>query len=148
MLLFVRLSAIDWFDEMIDEFPESWTVADSCKTAPLLENRDVDFIDVSSGGIHLLQSTSIKSGPGYQVRFVQAIKEDVGHRAIVSAVGSIRTAILAEEYLQSGVDVVMCGRWFQMNPGLVYAFAEELGVEVKMANQIGWAFSGRGKRKV
>jgi hypothetical protein len=29
----------------------------------------------------------------------------------------------------------MCGRWFQKNPGLVYAYADELDVKVKMANQ-------------
>jgi 2,4-dienoyl-CoA reductase-like NADH-dependent reductase (Old Yellow Enzyme family) len=147
MPLFVRLSATDWFDDMKDEFPESWTVADSCKLSPLLVDRGVDFIDVSSGGIHPKQSTSIKSGPGYQVPFAQKVKEAVGERAIVSAVGGIKTATLAEEYLHSGIDVIMCGRWFQENPGLVYAYAKELGVEVKMANQIGWGFGGRGKGK-
>ncbi|KAJ4344087.1 NADH-dependent flavin oxidoreductase [Ascochyta clinopodiicola] len=143
--LFVRLSATDWFDNMKDEFPESWTVADGCKIAPLLVDRGVDFIDVSSGGIHPKQSTSIKSSPGYQVPFAQEIKKATGDRAIVSVVGGIKTSILAEEYLQSGVDVVMCGRWFQENPGLVNAYAQELGVNVKMANQIGWAFGGRGQ---
>lgn len=145
MPLFVRLSATDWFDNMKDEFPESWTVADSCKLAPLLADRGVDFIDVSSGGIHPRQSTSIKGGPGYQVPFAQEVKKAVGDRAIVSAVGGIKSAALAEGYLNDGVDVIMCGRWFQENPGLVYAYAKELGVDVKMANQIGWGFGGRGK---
>lgn len=145
MPLFVRLSATDWFDNMKDEFPESWTVADSCKLAPLLVDHGVDFIDVSSGGIHPKQSTSIKSGPGYQVPFAQEIKKAIGDRAVVSAVGGIKTAALAEGYLNEGVDVVMCGRWFQENPGLVYAYANELDVDVKMANQIGWGFGGRGK---
>ncbi|KAF9696714.1 hypothetical protein EKO04_005320 [Ascochyta lentis] len=147
MPLSVRLSATDWFDNMKDEFPESWTVADSCKVAPLLVDHGVDFIDVSSGGIHPKQSTSIKSGPGYQVPFAQEIKKAVGNRATVSAVGGIKTAILAEEYLQSGVDVVMCGRWFQENPGLVNVYAKEFGVDIKMANQIGWGFGGRGQGK-
>ena len=63
----------------------------------------------------------------------------------MSAVGGIKSAALAEGYLNDGVDVIMCGRWFQENPGLVYAYAKELGVDVKMANQIGWGFGGRGK---
>ncbi|KAM0329497.1 hypothetical protein ACHAQA_004806 [Verticillium albo-atrum] len=146
MPLFVRISATDWFDDRKEEFPESWTVEDSCRLAPLLADRGVDFIDVSSGGVHPLQGTSIKSGPGYQAPFAQAIKKAVGDRVVVSAVGGIKTAAMAEEFLQSGLDVIMCGRWFQKNPGLVYQYADELGVKVKMANQIGWGFTGRGKK--
>lgn len=145
MPLFVRISATDWFDNMKDEFPESWTVADSCKLAPLLADRGVDFLDVSSGGIHPLQSTSIKSGPGYQAPFALEIQKAVKGRMAVSAVGGISTGAMAEDFLQQGLDVIMCGRWFQKNPGLVHAYADELGVDVKMANQIGWGFGGRGK---
>ncbi|KAF4817940.1 NADPH dehydrogenase afvA [Colletotrichum siamense] len=145
MPLFVRISATDWFDNMKEEFPESWTVADSCKLATILAEKGVDFLDVSSGGIHPLQSTSIKSGPGYQAPFAKEIKRAVGDRLVVSAVGGISTGAMAEGFLQSGLDVIMCGRWFQKNPGLVYSYADELGVNVKMANQIGWGFGGRGK---
>ncbi|KAL4792173.1 hypothetical protein BDV19DRAFT_400668 [Aspergillus venezuelensis] len=147
MPLFVRISATDWFDDMTDEFPESWTVADSCKLAPLLAERGVDFLDVSSGGIHPKQSTSIKSGDGYQAPFALRIKEAVGDAIVVSAVGGIRTGQMAEGFLQQGLDVIMCGRWFQKNPGLVCQFAEELGVGVKMSTQYGWAFSGGRRRK-
>jgi hypothetical protein len=34
----------------------------------------------------------------------------------------------------------------EKNPGLVYSFADDLNHDVKMANQIGWAFKGRGKK--
>lgn len=147
MPLFVRISATDWFDDLKDEFPESWTVADSCRLARLLVDRGVgvDFLDVSSGGIHPRQSTSIKAGAGYQAPFAAEIKKAVGDGMLVSAVGGIGTATLAEGILAEGVDVIMCGRWFQKNPGLVYAYADELGVDVKMANQIGWGFGGRGR---
>ncbi|KAJ5770667.1 uncharacterized protein N7511_002718 [Penicillium nucicola] len=147
MPLFVRLSATDWFDDMTDEFPESWTVADSVKLAPILASRGVDFLDVSSGGIHPLQGTSIKSGPGYQAPFALEIKRAVGNSMIVSAVGGIRTAELAQKLIDDGLDVIMCGRWFQKNPGLVYSFADDLGVDVKMANQIAWGFKGRTKKQ-
>ncbi|KAF4471104.1 NADH-dependent flavin oxidoreductase [Fusarium albosuccineum] len=147
MPLFLRISGTDWFDNMKDEFPESWTVADSCSLAPLLAELGVDFLDVSSGGVHPKQSTSIKSGPGYQVPFALEILKVVRGKMIVSAAGGISTATLAGQVLQQGVDVVMCGRWFQKNPGLVYAYADELGVDVKMANQIGWGFGGRGKKQ-
>ncbi|KZF23035.1 FMN-linked oxidoreductase [Xylona heveae TC161] len=145
--LFVRISATDWFDDLKDEFPESWTLADSVRLAPILARQGVDFLDVSSGGVHPKQSTSIKSGPGYQAPFALEIKKAVGDKMVVSAVGGIRTASLARDLLDQGIDVVMCGRWFQKNPGLVYAYADELGVEVKMANQIAWGFRGRGAGK-
>ncbi|RDW64553.1 NADH:flavin oxidoreductase/NADH oxidase [Aspergillus mulundensis] len=147
MPLFVRISATDWFDDLTDEFPQSWTVADSCRLAPILAGRGVDFLDVSSGGIHPKQSTSIKSGDGYQAPFALRIKEAVGDAMLVSAVGGIRTGEMAEGFLQQGLDVVMCGRWFQKNPGLVYQFAEELGVKVKMSSQYGWALGGGRRRK-
>ncbi|KAH6640066.1 putative NADH oxidase [Truncatella angustata] len=149
MPLFVRISATDWFEfdpSSKEEFPETWTVAQSAELSKLLAEKGVDLIDVSSGGIHAKSATAIKSGPAYQAPFSKEIKEKVGDKVLVSAVGGIKTGALAEEVLQSGVDVVMAGRWFQKNPGLVYQFADELEVDVKMANQIGWGFGGRGNR--
>ncbi|RSL98967.1 NADPH dehydrogenase afvA [Fusarium ambrosium] len=149
MPLFVRISATDYFEfdeKLKQEFPESWTVDQSAKLVPLLADRGVDLIDVSSGGIHRKSAIPIKPGDGYQVHLAQAIKKAAGDKVLVSAVGGIKTGTLAEEVLQSSIDVVMAGRWFQQNPSLVDAFARELGVEVKMANQIGWGFRGRGKK--
>ncbi|KAJ4320698.1 NADH-dependent flavin oxidoreductase [Fusarium piperis] len=148
MPLFVRISGTDWFDNMKDEFPESCTVADPYKLAPILAEQGVDFPHVSSGGVRPGQSTSIKSGPGYQVPFALEMLKAVKGKMIVSAVGGISTATLAEQALQRGVDMVMCGRWFQKNPDLVCAYADELGVQVKMDNQIGWGFGGRGGKQV
>jgi 2,4-dienoyl-CoA reductase-like NADH-dependent reductase (Old Yellow Enzyme family) len=52
---------------------------------------------------------------------------------------------LANSLLESeGLDIVLIGRGFQKNPGLVWAWADELGVEISMANQIRWGFSHRG----
>lgn len=39
------------------------------------------------------------------------------------------------------------GRMFQKNPGLVWAFADELGVELHHSLQIGWGFQGRALKK-
>lgn len=66
---------------------------------------------------------------------------------IVSAVGGIRASELAQQLIADGLDVVMCGRWFLKNPGLVYSFADDLEVDVKMANQIAWGFKGRTKKQ-
>lgn len=149
MPLFVRLSATDWFEfdqALQKEFPESWTIKQTLKLSLLLADRGVDLVDISSGGIHAKSAIAIRPGPAYQVHFAQEVKKAVGDKLLVSAVGGIKTGPLAEEALQTGIDAVMSGRWFQQNPGLVGEFARELGVKVKMANQIDWSFEGRGKK--
>ncbi|RYO92492.1 hypothetical protein DL766_006903 [Monosporascus sp. MC13-8B] len=145
MPLFVRISATDYFENMKDEFPESWTVVDSCRLASLLAERGVDLLDISSGGIHPKQAGAIiRPGPAYQAPFSREVKKAIGDRMLVSAVGGISSGKLAEEVLQSGVDAVFAGRWFQKNPGLVYTFADDLNAGVEMGKQIGWGFGGRG----
>lgn len=61
----------------------------------------------------------------------------------MSTVGSITTGKQANQLLEEGLDVVMIGRTFQKNPAVVWSFAEELGVEINVANQIRWGFGGR-----
>ncbi|CAI7673649.1 unnamed protein product, partial [Penicillium discolor] len=150
MPLLIRISGTDWFefsdnDELKKVFPESWTVAQLVQLAPLLAERGVDLLDVSSGGIHPKSVSAIKPGPAYQMHLVQEVKKAVGDKLLITAGGGIKTGPLAEEVVQSGIDAVQIGRWFQQNPGLVHAFANELGVEVRMATQIGWSFGGGGK---
>ena len=110
-----------------------------------MADHGVDLVDVSSGGVHAKSAIAIKPGPAYQVHLAQEIKKAVGDKILISAVGGIKTGPLAEEVVQSGIDAVHAGRWFQQNPGLVRAFANELGVKVRMATQIDWSFEGRGK---
>ncbi|KAL4963648.1 NADH:flavin oxidoreductase/NADH oxidase [Aspergillus stella-maris] len=148
MPLLVRISATDWFEfdhDLKKEFPESWTVEESLRLAPLLADYGIDLVDVSSVGIHAKSAIAIKPGPAYQVHLAQEVKKVVGDRLLVTAVGGIKTGALAEQVVQSGIDAVQAGRWFQQNPGLVRAFANELGVKVRMATQIDWSFEGRGK---
>jgi 2,4-dienoyl-CoA reductase-like NADH-dependent reductase (Old Yellow Enzyme family) len=149
MPLFVRISVTDMFEfdpNSKAEFPETWTVAQSAQLASLLAEQGVDLLDVSAGGAHQKAAVPFGTAPGYQVPYAQEIKAAVRDKMMVSAVGGIKNGTLAEEVLQSGIDVVMAGRWFQKNPGLVYSFANELGVDIKMAHQIGWGFGGRGSQ--
>lgn len=60
--------------------------------------------------------------------------------------GAITSGKQADDLLNDGLDLVVVGRAFQKNPGLVFTFADELGVEVQMPNQIRWGFGGRGKK--
>lgn len=140
MPLFVRVSGDDWLQHESD-ISESWTIDQTVKLASLLAQKGVDLIDVNSGGVHPNQK--ITRGPGYQSHFAKTVKAGVGNSAAVSAVGIITNGPFAEQLLQDGLDTVFIGRWFQKNPGLVWTFAEELGVEIHVAKQISWPFGGR-----
>ncbi|KAF2098162.1 NADPH dehydrogenase [Rhizodiscina lignyota] len=144
MPLFVRLSATDWLEET-ELKDESWTVEQTVKLAMLLADQGVDCLDTSSGGLHELQH--IHAGPGYQAPFAKAIKEAVGDKMAVGVVGSITSGKQANQLLEEGLDVATVGRAFQKNPGLVFAWGDELGHPVNMPNQIRWGFGGRGRQK-
>ena len=139
MPLFLRISATDWLEEEKDM--ESWKVEDTVKLAETLADMGVDLLDVSSGGLHPKQR--VKPGPGYQAPFAKAVKERVGDKLAVGTVGTITSGKQAQQLLEEGLDLAIVGRMFQKNPGLVWTFAEELGVQVNVANQIRWGFGGR-----
>lgn len=144
MPLFLRISATDWLEEQKD-IPESWTADDTARLAPLLAERGVDLLDVSSGGNHPRQHPHAK--PAYQAPFAIKAKKAVGDKMAVGSVGSIDTAELANELLEKeGLDLVIVGRAFQKNPGLVFKWADDLKIHVNMPNQIRWGFGGRGKK--
>lgn len=147
MPLFFRISGSDWLDTNPEYSGPSWTVSDSCKLAKILADRGVDLIDVSSAGNHPMQK--IKTGPSYQAPMAQEIKKAVGDKLAVGTVGSITSGKQANDLLEgkndSGteLDLAICGRMFQKNPGLVWTFAEELETQINVANQIRWGFGGR-----
>jgi 2,4-dienoyl-CoA reductase-like NADH-dependent reductase (Old Yellow Enzyme family) len=142
MPLFFRISATDWLEESLPDTP-SWRSEDTVKLAEILATRGVDFIDVSTGGGHPQQK--IKGGPAYQAPFAAEIKKKLGDKILVGAVGSITEGKQAEGLLQGdSADAVSVGRQFQRRPSLVWDWADELDVKIKVASQIEWAFAGRG----
>ncbi|PSN75603.1 FMN-linked oxidoreductase [Corynespora cassiicola Philippines] len=142
MPLFLRISATDWLE---GQGIEGWTVEETVRLADILADKGVDFLDVSSGGNH--EKQKIKGGPGYQEPFAKAVKDKVGDRLLVGTVGSITDGKQANGYLEEdNLDMTFVGRMFQKNPGLVWAFADDLGVEGRWANQIRWGFGGRGHK--
>lgn len=140
MPLFLRISATDWLEET-DYEGESWTIKDTARLAVLLAERGVDLIDVSSGGCHPKQHIHVR--PGYQAPFAKEIKKAVGDKMAVGTVGAITSGKQANDLLEEGLDLAIAGRMFQKNPSLVWTWAEELGVEINVANQIRWGFGGR-----
>jgi 2,4-dienoyl-CoA reductase-like NADH-dependent reductase (Old Yellow Enzyme family) len=153
MPLFVRISATDWLDCNPEYKGESWTVDQSIKLAGLFAERGVDVLDVSTAANHPMQK--VTGGPGYQAPFAKQIKKAVGDKMLVSAVGSIKTGTVAEEIIvggkdenDAGLDLIASGRLFLKNPGLVWAWADDLDLSVRTSHQYGWGFGGRATRKI
>ena len=145
MPLFLRISATDWLEDA-EGISESWTGEDTVKLAPLLAEAGVDHLDVSTGGNHPKQHPHVK--PAYQAPFAIDVKKAVGHKMSVGTVGSVDNAHLANDLLEKdGLDLVTVGRGFQKNPGLVFAWGDELGIKVNMPNQIRWGIAGRAAAK-
>ncbi|KAI4271786.1 MAG: hypothetical protein LQ337_005753 [Flavoplaca oasis] len=139
MPIFLRISATDWLDQEKDM--DSWKLEDTIHLAEILATKGLDLLDVSSGGLHPKQQ--VKSGPGYQAPFAQKVKEKLGDKLLVGTVGTITNGKQANDLLESGLDLAIVGRMFQKNPGLVWTFAEDLDVEINVANQIRWGFGGK-----
>lgn len=67
-------------------------------------------------------------------------------KSYTGTVGAITSGTQANQLLEESLDLAIIGRPFQKNPGIVFTFADDLGVEVQMPNQIRWGFGGRGKQ--
>jgi 2,4-dienoyl-CoA reductase-like NADH-dependent reductase (Old Yellow Enzyme family) len=143
MPVFLRVSATDWLEEVMPNQP-SWRVEDTARFAKALaESGNVDVLDISSGGNH--QKQHIHAKAGFQAGFAIEVKKAVGDQLKVGTVGMINDGYLANCLLENNnLDFVLVGRGFQKNPGLVWTWAEELDVEISMANQIRWGFGSRG----
>ena len=126
----------------------NWDIDQAIQLSLQLSSAGVDFIDVSSAA--LMAEQKVISGPGYQVPFSEAVKKalekaGMGEKTKVGAVGMITEGKQAEEIMREGkADAVLVARAFLRNPGLVWQWAGELGVQVRVAKQIGWGFGQRG----
>ncbi|KAI6021123.1 hypothetical protein EDC04DRAFT_2939307 [Pisolithus marmoratus] len=141
MPLFFRISATEWLEESLPN-EASWRSEDTVKLAGILADHGVDLIDISSGGNSPYAIVVQKAA--YQVSLAEAVKKAVGDQILVGAVGLITNGHIAQEVLDKGqADVTFVGRQFQKNPASVWAFASDVGVAAKFANQIEWPAVGR-----
>lgn len=124
--LFVRISATDWVEG-------GWNLEDSVILSTKLKEVGVDLIDVSTGG--LVHDAVISTGPGYQVPFSAAIREEVG--ILTSAVGLITQGQQAEDILIQGkADAVMIARQMLRNPRWAISVAEDFGEKIDWSVQL------------
>lgn len=105
-LLFVRISATDWAEG-------GWDAEQSVALVKILKEKNVDVVDVSSGGN--IGNVKIPVGPGYQVGFAAQIKQQTG--IITGAVGLITDAQQSETILQNGeADLIFMARELLRDP--------------------------------
>lgn len=104
--LFVRISGTEYAEN-------GWNIEDSVKLSRLLKNKNVDLVDVSSGGN--INGVTMELKPGYQVPLAEAVKKDADANS--GAVGLITTAEQAEAILEHGqADLIFLAREILRNP--------------------------------
>ena len=98
-----------------------------------------------SAGNHPKQALPPAGTQAFHTDLSEPIKAALGEKLIVGTVGGISNGKVAQEILDKNqADVIFVGRYFQKNPGAVWQFAEDLGIQVTVAHQIEWGFFGRG----
>jgi len=135
--VFVRISATDWLPDR-----DSWTPAQSVRLADQLADAGADLIDVSTGGIHPDQQIEW-TGPNYQVRFAERIKQQTASDIGVGAVGGIETGQQADALVRNGrADLAIVGRKFLEDPYFPLHAARDLGRfdEIDTPKQYGRGF--------
>ena len=106
--LFVRISGTEYAEN-------GWDLAESIQLAEILINKNVNLIDVSSGGN--IAGAKITLFDGYQVPLAASIKKET--KIKTGAVGLIKSADHAEEILQNKeADLIFVARELLRNPYL------------------------------
>ena len=116
----VRRSGAGWAEG-------GWDREKSVEFAARLRDIGVDLIDCSSGGA--VARAKIAVGPGYQVPFARAIREQA--KIATGAVGMIIDARQANDIIREGsADAVLLARQFLRDPYFPLHAAAELGIKV------------------
>lgn len=106
--LFVRISGTEYAEN-------GWDLEESVELAKMLKEKNVDLIDVSSGGN--ISGARISVFDGYQVPYSTKVKKEAHIKT--GAVGLITKAEQAEEILQKEeADLIFVGREMLRNPYL------------------------------
>jgi 2,4-dienoyl-CoA reductase-like NADH-dependent reductase (Old Yellow Enzyme family) len=117
--LLVRISASDWAEG-------GWDLEQSIELCRRLRQQGVDLVDCSSGG--QVPHAKIAFGPGYQVRFAEAIRREAG--IATGAVGLITQPQQAEQVVAGGqADLVLLARALLRDPYWPLHAAKALGVD-------------------
>ncbi|EGW30883.1 uncharacterized protein SPAPADRAFT_156273 [Spathaspora passalidarum NRRL Y-27907] len=140
--VFLRISAVENSPN-----PEAWTIEQSQQLADVATQHGISMIDISSGGndsqqVSRSELNSKDTKLPVHVPLARAIKQHVGNKIVVATVGGLHEdPVLVKDLLEQGVfDLALIGRGFMRNPGLVWEFADKLGVRTNQARQFEWGF--------
>lgn len=129
LALFVRFSATDWVDG-------GWTIDDTVEASRRVAELGVDLVDCSSGAMSREQVIPV--GPGYQVPFARAVRENV--KVLTSAVGFITAPQQAEQILVDGAaDAIFMAKELLRQPHWPLMAAQALGDDIDWPAQYRWA---------
>jgi 2,4-dienoyl-CoA reductase-like NADH-dependent reductase (Old Yellow Enzyme family) len=131
--LFFRVSSLDGAG--------GWSLEDTVALSQELGRLGVDVVDCSSGGLTgSATAAPIRRGPGFQVPFASAVRNQGGVKSM--AVGLILDGAQAEAVLQAGdADIIAVGRQALQEPYWPLYAAQALGCDpdFKLWNQeVGW----------
>lgn len=143
--LFLRVSAADNV-----ESKDAWRVEDTIKLGEVAVDLGVDFIDISSGGVSSEQVFSLGKTYPYVLNdhLARLVKKALGDKVLVGCVGGLGIdAQVTNGLLEDGAfDVALAASPFLQNPGLVWDFADRLGVDLYTAPQYA-RFDGKRAKK-
>lgn len=123
--VFVRISCTDWIDG-------GWDLARSIDFCRRLKTLGVDLIDCSSGA--LMPNAKIPAGPGYQVPFAAAVRQEV--QIPTGAVGFITDPAQAEQIVATGqADAILMARELLRQPYWPLHAARALNVDIPWPSQ-------------
>ncbi|MDR3570320.1 MAG: NADH:flavin oxidoreductase/NADH oxidase [Syntrophobacteraceae bacterium] len=123
--VFVRISCTDWMEG-------GWDLAQSVEFCRRLKTAGIDLVDCSSGA--LAPDAKIPAGPGFQVPFAAAIRQEA--QILTGAVGFITDPAQAEQIVATGnADVVMMGREFLRRPYWPLHAAKALHADIHWPQQ-------------
>lgn len=121
--ILLRISADDYLDRGLD-------INEMVKIINIVKN-DIDIVHVSSGG---LENVSIKTYPGYQVRYSEVIRKECNIPTI--AVGLIKEYDQVEEILSNDrADLIALGRELLRNPYWVLNSAHKNSFDIDYPKQ-------------
>lgn len=141
--IFLRLCT----DENVED-PNGWTIEDSLRLSDELVKCGVDVLDVCSGGINSKEFNW--KNPNYisPKYLAKRIKERHPDKLLVACSGSTQGGSEANNLLESGyMDLLLVGRIYLKNSGIVWQLADDLGVQLSQAVQKGWIFDAEGHLK-
>ena len=128
--LFLRLSTTTTMEH---QYHDEWSIEDTIKLSNELHGHGVDVLDITGGGHHINEMTA----PSNKVKRIKANNADL----ILASPGGIHSAEEAEKlFEEEDLDILLVGRPFLENPGLIWTWSDEMGITVNEAVQYTWGF--------